>query len=68
MAVEIIQSSQKYGTGLGSNSWPLYLQSDMYLQSDIYLQADTLTTALRDPVYYFSDKHVFSMENRVDPN
>ena len=37
------QSPQKYGTGLGSNLQPLYLQSDMYMQSD------TLQTVLGGP-------------------
>ena len=41
------KSPRKYGTGPGSNSWPLDLQSDSPLLPDMLL------TALRGPVYFF---------------
>ena len=42
-----IRETSKYGTGLGSNLRPLYMESNTYLQPD------TLQTALRGPIWWY---------------
>ena len=48
-----------YGTGPGSNSRPLDLQSDTYLQSD------TLSTALRGPEKIIATKAHAQVEFQI---